>query len=365
MKVKAAVLREIGKPLTIEEIEVDPPKANEVAIKVVASGVCHSDYSVMHGIVPPNLPVVCGHEAAGIVEEVGPGVTHVKPGDAVIASLLPSCGKCPFCAEGKPYLCTGTMATMGQMTMPDGTTRFRQGKDPVHAFCAIGSFAERAVLPVAQAIKIDAGVPLETVCLIGCAVTTGVGAALNTARVEAGSSVAVIGCGGVGLSIIQGARVAGASTIIAIDPVAEKREIAKKLGATDAIDPRSEDVRKAVRKLTGAGVHYAFEALGRTETIEQAWGLLRQGGTAVVVGVPKASDEAKLRVGGFMAEKRIMGSVYGSALPERDIPRFVDLYRKGKLDLDGMITRRIALEQVNEAFEQMGRGEGARSVIVY
>lgn len=365
MKVKAAVLHEVGKPLVIEEIEIDPPKQNEVAIKVVASGLCHSDYSVMHGVVPPNLPVVCGHEAAGIVEEVGPGVTHVKPGDTVIASLLPCCGECTFCREDKPFLCTQTMATMGQMTMPDGTTRLRVGGKPLHAFCAIGSFAERAVLPAGQAIRVEGDAPLDKVCLIGCGVTTGVGAALNTAKVEPGSSVAVIGCGGVGLSIIQGARVAGATTIIAIDLVSEKLELAKKVGATHGINPKEEDARKAVRKLTGGGVHYAFEALGRTETIEQAWGLLRSSGTAVVVGVPKATDEAKLRVGGFMAEKKIIGSVYGSAHPVRDIPHYVDLFREGKLDLDSMVTRRIELEEINDAFDDMGRGEGARSVIVY
>jgi len=362
---KAAVLHEIGTPLRIEDLAVEPPKAGEVAIRVAASGICHSDYSVIHGVLRSPLPVVLGHEAAGIVEEVGPGVEGLRPGDHVIAALTPSCGECPMCREDKPYLCAQMVPTMGNCTMIDGTTRLKLGDRAVHQLCGVASFAERAVIPAGALVKVEKDVPLDVVCLIGCGVTTGAGAALNTARVEPGTSVAVIGCGGVGLSIIQGARIAGATTIIAIEPVAEKRDLAQSLGATHAVDPRSEDATKAVRKITGSGVHYAFEALGRLDTIAQAWSLLRPTGLAVVVGVASVGSEVKLRTSGFLQEKQIKGSAYGSAVPRRDIPRLVDLYRKGELKLEPMITRRIRLDDVNDALAAMGRGEGARSVIVF
>jgi NDMA-dependent alcohol dehydrogenase len=364
-KMRAAVLREVGKPLSLEEVELDPPKEHEVLVRIVATGICHSDYSVVHGVLRSPLPVVLGHEAAGIVEEVGPGVREFAPGDHVIASLTPACGLCPMCREEKPFLCHQTVATMGFSTMVDGTTRLRAGGKAVHQLCAIASFAEYAVIPEGSLVKVDGDVPLETVCLVGCGVTTGVGAALNTARVAPGTSVAVIGCGGVGLSIVQGARIAGAKTIVAIDPVVEKRTLALSLGATHVLDPSENDPVKSLRDICAGGVHYAFEALGRTQTIEQAWAMTRASGLAVVVGVPKVSDELKLRVGGFLQQKAIMGSAYGSAVPRRDIPRFLDLYRKGELVLDAMITSRIRLESVNEALDAMGRGEGARSVVVF
>ncbi len=361
---KAAVLRSQGEPMRIEELHLDDPKEKEVRIRVVASGVCHSDYSVAHGVLRSPLPVVLGHEAGGIVEEVGPGVEDLAPGDHVIAALTPSCGECPFCKEEKPFLCVQTIPTMGHSTMVDGTTRLRAGDEAVHQLCAIGSFAEQAVIPAGAAIKIPEDVSLETACLVGCGVTTGVGAVLNTAQVEPSTSVAVLGCGGVGLSIVQGARLARAGTIIAVDPVEEKRNIALDIGATHAIDPTTEDVAKAVRGITRMGVHYAFEAIGKIETIELMWRLLRPTGKAIVVGMPSLREEVKLRVQGFFAQRQITGSVYGSAVPKRDIPKFIELYRKGKLDLDRMITSFIRLEDVNSAFAAMGRGEGARSVIV-
>jgi S-(hydroxymethyl)glutathione dehydrogenase / alcohol dehydrogenase len=365
MKTKAAVLRELDSPLGIEEIEIDSPKANEVAIRVVATGICHSDLSVVQGIIRAPLPIVLGHEGAGVVEAVGPGVEGLRPGDHVIAALTPSCGECTMCSEGRPSLCIQMVATLTNCTMVDGTTRLRRGTEAVHQLCAVASFAEHAVIPAGAAIRVPDDVPLDVVCLIGCGVTTGAGAALNTAAVRPGSSVAVIGCGGVGLSIIQGSRIAGATTIIAIDPVAEKRELARSLGATHAIDPKSEDVLRTVRKITKLGVHYAFEAIGRLETIEQAWSLVRPTGDVIVVGMPSVTDEIKLRVGGLFQEKRITGSAYGSAVPHRDVPRFVDLYRKGDLRLDPMITRRIRLDEVNDALDALRRGEGARSVITF
>lgn len=362
---RAAVLEAIDAPLVVQDLDIDPPKEAEVALRVAASGVCHSDYSTAHGVLRSPVPVVLGHEAAGIVEAVGPGVDHVAPGDHIVASLTPSCDDCPMCAERKPYLCFQMGHTMGRSTLLDGTTRLRRGNEVIHQVCGIASFAERAVIPAGAAIQIPKDVPLDQVCLIGCGVTTGLGAVLNTARVEAGTSAAVIGCGGVGLSIVQGCRLAGAEIIVAIDPIQQKRELAVELGATHAVDPLNEDVTAVMRKIARFGVHYAFEALGRTDTIAQAWSLLRPTGTAVAVGMPSARDQVPIRAGGFFQEKRITGSVYGSSDPRRDIPHYVELYRKGELKLDPLITRRIGLDELNDAFDAMARGEGARSVVVF
>lgn len=364
MKTKAAVLYAIGQPLVIEELELEAPRENEILIRCVASGICHSDYSVRDGTLGLTLPAVLGHEGAGIVEVVGKGVTHVVPGDHVIVSLTPQCGVCVFCKEGKPYLCAQMSKGLTKGLQPDGSKRLKNSKgEDIGQLLALGTFSERAVVPAGTAIKVKPDVPLESACLIGCGVTTGVGAALNTVEIKPGDSVAVIGCGGVGLSIIQGARIAGATTIIAIDPIAEKRLLAMEVGATHALDPTGENVVKLVRKMTGGGVHFAFEALGRKETIEQAWAMPRLTGTAVIVGVPKKDTMLDLPVLGFFGEKHFKGSAYGSSVPSRDIPKYVDLFMSGELKLDAMITRRITLEQVNEALDQMGRGEGARSVI--
>lgn len=362
---KAAVLRAYGAPLSIEDIEIDPPKENEVLVRVVASGICHSDYSVIHGKLRSPLPVVLGHEGAGIVEEVGPGVTNVKVGDPIVASLSPSCGQCPMCREGKPNLCFECSKVLRDATQIDGTTRLHKDGERIYQLTALGSFAEYMVIPAGSAIKVRDDASLETVCLVGCGVTTGVGAALNTVDIKPGESVAVIGCGGVGLSIIQGARIAGANPIVAIDPVQEKRDLALSLGATHAVDPFNEDTPKAIRALTGQGVHYAFEALGRAETILQAYALLRPSGQAVVVGVPNLREPIAMPVAGFFAEKEIRGSAYGSCVPRRDIPKYVDFYKSGELKLDEMITRRIGLDEINSALDAMGRGEGARTVITF
>ena len=360
---KAAVLHEVGAPLRIEELATEDPREHEVSVRVVASGVCHSDLSIANGTLRSPVPVVLGHELGGVVEALGPGVEGLAVGGNVIAALTPSCGSCPMCAEGRPNLCFQSVRPLNQSTMPDGTTRLRLGGKPVHQLCAVASFAERAVIPSGAAIRIDPDVPLDTACVIGCGVTTGLGAALNTATIREGQSVAVIGCGGVGLSIVQGARIAGAATIIAIEPVAAKRELAISMGATHAVDPGSEDVVKAVRGITRMGVHWAFEALGRTETIQQAWSLLRPAGMAVVVGMPSLKEELHLRMSGFFTERGVIGSVYGSSSPRRDIPKFVELYRKGELELERMITNRIPLEDVNLALDALHRGEGARTVI--
>ncbi len=365
MKIKAAVMREVGGPMTVEEIDIAPPKENEVLIKTVASGICHSDYSVLHGILRTPMPAVLGHEGAGIVEEVGPGVTNVKPGDHVVVSLSPSCGKCPMCLEEREYLCMDMSKASGGSCMMDGTTRLKNGDETVYQLLAIGSFAEKMVIPAGCAVKVRDDAPLESCCLIGCGVTTGTGAAVNTADIQSGDSVAVIGCGGVGLSILQGARIKGANPLIAVDPVPEKRELAMSLGATHTIDPFNEDLKKTVKEITGKGVHFAFEALGSMKTIDDAYSILRPTGEAIIVGVPNLREKYELPVANLFAEKELRGSVYGSSRPTRDLPLFVDWYMDGELKLDEMITKRIRLEDVNQAFEEMSRGEGARSVIMF
>jgi S-(hydroxymethyl)glutathione dehydrogenase/alcohol dehydrogenase len=362
---KAAVLDAIGKPLTVQDVELDAPQAGEALVRIVACGVCHSDHSWMHGLMKAPVPNILGHEAGGVVEAVGPGVTTLAPGDHVIAALTPSCGTCEMCLEERPYLCHRMIQTMGNCTMLDGTTRVRRGDAGVHTVCAVGGFAERAVIPVGSLVKVDRDVPLDVVCLIGCGVTTGVGAVLNTANVKPETTVAVLGCGGVGLSVVQGARLAGARIIIAIDPVPSKRELAMKLGATHTVDPKEGDVGKAVKKIAVGGVHYAFEAIGKPETMAQAYNIIRPSGLAVVVGIAATSDEVRLRCGGLLQQKAFMGSAYGSAVPHRDLPKYVALYKKGDLQLDPLITRRIGLGDINDAFEEMLHGSVARSVVVF
>ncbi|HDY83154.1 MAG: S-(hydroxymethyl)glutathione dehydrogenase [Gammaproteobacteria bacterium] len=368
MKTKAAVMYEPNKPLQIEEFDLEGPQQGEVLVKYSASGICHSDYSILTGVMDLGpSPMILGHEGAGIIEEVGPGVTELAPGDHVVAVLTPSCGKCVMCQEEKPFMCSQMARLMGTGKMLDGTTRFSRNGEPVYHMAALGTFSERSVVQAGSVVKVKHDAPLDTVCLVGCGVTTGVGAAVNTAKVHAGSSVAVIGCGGVGLSIIQGARINGASTIIAVDPVPEKRELAMQLGATHGVDPFAEGGPiKQVKALTGGlGVHYAFEALGRIDTTEQTWSMIRPAGRAIIVGMTDQSEKIKLKVTGLLSEKRIKGSGYGSAVPKRDVPRFVDWYLSGELKLDEMITKRIKLEDINQAFDEMARGEGARSVIMY
>lgn len=362
---KAAVLEAIGQPLQVRDVELDAPQAGEARVRIVACGVCHSDHSWMHGLMKAPVPTILGHEAGGVVEAVGPGVTALAPGDHVIAALTPSCGTCEMCLEERPYLCHQMVRTMGNCTMLDGTTRARYGGKGIHTVCAVGGFAEHAVIPVGSLVKVDPSVPLDVVCLIGCGVTTGVGAVLNTAQVKPETSVAVLGCGGVGLSVVQGARLAGAKTIVAIDPVGAKRDLAMRLGATHTIDPKSEDVGRTVKKIAPGGVHYAFEAIGKTETMAQAYNIIRPSGLAVVVGIAATSDEVKLRCGGLLQQKAFMGSAYGSAVPHRDLPKYVEWYQRGDLQLEPLITGRIGLGDVNDAFEEMFHGNGARSVVVF
>jgi len=360
--IQAAVLREFGQPLVVERLELDPPKAGEVQVRMAASGVCHSDLHVVEGVHPTSLPVVLGHEGAGVVERLGDGVSGLAPGDHVLLTWLPYCGHCRACTSGWPNRCENT--AWYDATLEDGTCRFHQDGAPIHHYNT-SSFAERSVVPARTAIRVDRSLPLTELALMGCAVMTGVGAALNTARVRPGDRVAVVGCGGVGLNVVQGARIAGASTIVAVDVIPEKLELARELGATHALDASVGDAAQAVRELVPGGVDHAFEALGRIDTIESAVAMTGRGGQAVLIGM--ASPDARVALDALtmtLQERCVRGSWYGSCVPLRDIPMLVELYRDGRLRLDPLITT-CTLHDVNEAFSRMRSGHTARSVIVY
>jgi S-(hydroxymethyl)glutathione dehydrogenase / alcohol dehydrogenase len=365
--IRAAVLREIGRPLEIEELEIAEPGAGEVMVRLAASGTCHSDLHIINGEwAETRRPIVLGHEGAGVVEAVGAGVERVEVGDRVALSWLPSCGHCRQCIAGRPQLCEVALETVHENLMPDGTSRLRSGDEAVSSMLTVGSLGEYTVVPENGAIRIDDSVPLDVAAVVGCAVATGVGAVLNTARLEAGKSVAVVGCGGVGISVVQGCMAMAAEPLIAIDTSAEKLALARKLGATHTVDASSVDAVEAVREITGGGVDYAFEAIGLRKTIEQAIAMLGTAGSVVLVGMPPDGTTAEIdpmTITSF--EQRILGCIYGSCNPPVDFPRILGLHRRGRLDLDSIISRRIPLEQVNEAFTAMAAGEGVRTVVVY
>jgi S-(hydroxymethyl)glutathione dehydrogenase/alcohol dehydrogenase len=360
--VKAAVLTEIGNP-TLEvrdDVEATAVTDGKVRVKIRATGVCHSDLSAMNGTIPVAMPAVLGHEGAGEVVEVGPGVTSLKPGDHVVICWSPQCGQCADCTNGKPQLCMKLVAEAF------GEPRFAAAdQTPLFGMAGAGTFAEELVVPEAAAIKIGKDVPFDLASLVGCGVMTGVGAVMNAAKVEPGSSVLVIGCGGVGISAIQGARICGAAKIVAVDMVPHKLEWAKQFGATHAVTP--DDLPALSMELTGgAGFDYAFEVVGRSQTIRAAYDATRRGGTTVVVGVGPADDMVSFSAFElFYGEKTIRSSYYGSANIRRDFPRLLDLWRAGQLDLEGMITKRIGLEDVNDAFVAMQAGDVIRQVITF
>ena len=348
---KAAVLREVGKPLSIETIQ----------ISTVAAGVCHSDVHFVDGSYPYPLPAVLGHESAGIVEQVGSEVRTVKPGDHVITCLSAFCGHCEQCVTGHLSLCASTETKRG----PDDAPRLAQGTAMLNQFLNLSSFAEQMLIHEHACVSIRRDMPLDRAALIGCSVTTGIGAIIHTANVRPGESVAVIGCGGVGLAAISGAAIAGAGRIIAIDRQASKLALAKQFGATDLIDASTDNVAAQVIELTGGGVHHAIEAIGLKVTAEQAFAMLRRGGTATIIGMIPVGTMLELHGADFLAEKKIQGSLMGSNRFPVDMPRFVDFYMNGRLDLDAMIARRIRLEQVDEAFAELRSGELARSIIMF
>ena len=367
---KAALCREVGKPVVVETIRVDGPKRGEIMIRIAACGVCHSDLSATNGTIPLPPPLVLGHEAAGEVIEVGEGVpggtSGLAVGDHVVSSFIYMCGKCRFCSGGRPVLCIEQGKAL--TTPPEGTPRtFDQANKPLNIFSGCGVMAEYATLSVDNVVKIDPKMPLDRAALVGCAVTTGVGAVFNTARVEPGSTVAVFGCGGVGLNAIQGAAIAGAEKILAIDTMPGKLEMAKKFGATDTllIKP-GEDATKEIKKLTNGGPEYAFECVGAGALAEAAYKAIRRGGKAVIVGVAKPTDSAGIRpMGMVFEEKTIQGSYFGSCVPRVDFPRMLQLYMAGKLKLDELITRRYKIDEAPQAFADLESGKNARGVIIF
>jgi S-(hydroxymethyl)glutathione dehydrogenase/alcohol dehydrogenase len=356
---KAAVLTALNKDLEIrDDVGLAELKPGEVQIKLVASGVCHSDLSAQNGTIPVGMPCVLGHEGAGIVKAVGPGVTEVKPGDPAIIAFTPACRRCKPCLRGQANLCTSVM----QMMM---TPHFVIDGKPVSGMAGCGTFADEMIVPENAVIPVDKSIPLNVAALIGCGVMTGVGAAINTAQIKPGSSVIVFGAGGVGIAAIQGARIAGAAEIVAVDMVDSKLEQAMKFGATHAVKPDGVDSAKA--SVTGGeGFDYAIECVGRPELIRKSFDVTRRGGTAVIVGVGRLTEEVKFNAFEmFYHEKNLKGSMFGSANVRLDFDRLLRLWKYGKLDLEGMISRRIKLAEVNEAFGAMQRGEVIRSVIEY
>lgn len=358
---KAAVFREVNTPMEVEDISVSKPGPREVLVRTAAAGVCHSDMHFFNGTYPGKLPMVLGHESAGVVEQVGRDVHYVKPGDHVITCLSVFCGHCEYCLTGHLTLCQEPELHRGK----DEEPRISDTSGPVGQFASLGSFAEMMLVHEHAVAKVREDMPLDRAALIGCGVTTGVGAVIHTAKVEPGSTVAVIGCGGVGLSCINGAAIAGASRVIAVDMVPSKLDLARKFGATDVVNGKDGDPVQQVKELTGGGVHYSFEAIGLKVTAEQSFGMLRNGGTATIIGMIPPGDMVTLHGPEFLMEKKIQGSFMGSNRFRVDMPRFVELYLQGKLHLDDMVSSHIKLRDINDALAALETGEVARNVIMF
>lgn len=362
MRMKAAIFRVPNQPLTVEEVEVDQPGPREVLVRTVASGVCHSDLHCVHGSLPTRTPAILGHEPAGIVEAVGSSVTSVKPGDHVIACTSIYCGNCVQCLYGRPHLCVNRAECQRAR---GEKPRLSQKGVTIQQFADLAAFAEMMLLHEKAVIKIADDVPLDRAALLGCAVTTGVGAALNTAQVAPGSSVAVFGTGGVGTSIIQGARIAGARQIIAVDLLDSKLDTARRFGATHTVNASKLDPVKEIKQLSDGGVDYSFEAIGNKQVLEQAFYCLAPRGVCTLVGAIPTGQKVELLAAHFYIEKQIRGCFMGSNRFHVDMPRYLDLYRQGRLNLDDMVTRHGRLEDVNEAFRAMEAGEVTRTVLTF
>lgn len=374
MKIRAAVLNGIGlprpyaqsRPLSIETLDLDPPGEGEVLVRIKAAGLCHSDLSVINGDRPRPVPMALGHEAAGIVEALGPGVHDLEPGDHVVLVFVPSCGHCAPCAEGRPALCEPGAAANGRGEMLGGGRRLSRDGAPVHHHLGVSAFADHAVVSRRSLVRIDRDIPLDRAALFGCAVLTGVGAVVNTARIPVGASVAVVGLGGVGLNALLGARVAGAARIVAVDLLASRLDLARELGATDAFEAGEPDCARKIREATGGGVDYAFEMAGSVPALDLAYTITRRGGTTVTAGLANPERHLSLQQVGLVAEERTLkGSYIGSCIPTRDVPRYLDLFRRGRLEVDRLLTGRIALDEVNEAFDRLSDGTAIRQVIVF
>jgi S-(hydroxymethyl)glutathione dehydrogenase/alcohol dehydrogenase len=358
--VKAAVLHQANQPLTVETLDVRDPAHGEVLVRTATTGVCHSDLHFVDGLWPIKVPAVLGHEASGIVERIGDGVTYVKPGDHVILSFSPFCGRCDMCTTGNPHLCS---EPSGRVPAPEAGPRITWDGREVTQMASMGSFGEMMIVPEGGLVRIEDEVPLDQAALVGCGVMTGVGAVLNTAKVPEGATVAVVGCGGVGLNVIQGAVLANAGRIIAVDLLDNKLQMAKQFGATDTVNGSEGDPVATVREMTKDRLDYAFEAIGNVKAARQCFDMVRRGGTAVIVGMMPFNSEISVPGPAFLGEKKMIGSFYGSTRQRVDMPKLLNFYRQGKLKLDELVTKRWELSQVNEAFAAMKNGEVARSVI--
>jgi S-(hydroxymethyl)glutathione dehydrogenase/alcohol dehydrogenase len=365
---KAAVCPGIDQPLEVVDVDLEAPKAGEIRVRMGASGVCHSDLSVVNGTLLSPLPSVLGHEGAGVIEAVGDDVPKLKAGDHVVLSFVPQCGHCYFCTHEAPEMCETGFIAMATGAQLDMTPRFGRDGSPLHQMSGLGTFSEELVCPGISAVKIDDEVPLTSAALIGCGVLTGFGAAANTADVRKGDTVAVIGCGGVGLNVIQGARHKGAERIIAVDRFDSKLDMAEQFGATDRVNASEGDAVAQVVELTGGrGVDVSFEVIGLKDTVQQAFAMARRGGQAIIVGVPKMEQTMEIPIAMelLVNEKQVRGSWYGSSDVQRDVPNLVRLYKQGTLKLDELVSRKIGLGDINEAFRAMEAGEVARSVVDY
>lgn len=358
-------MREVGADLeVVDDVEIDAPRAGEVRVEVAACGVCHSDVSVLRGTFPSMGPTVLGHEAAGVVVELGPGVTSLAVGDHVVLTPNAACGRCAYCTRGHHSVCESASAIATSM-LPDGTTRLSRDGETVYRGLGLAAWADEVVVPEAGAVRVDDDLPLDLACVLGCAVQTGVGAAINTAGIEPGDSVLVLGAGGIGVSVVQGAAIAGASTIIVSDPSESRREQALEFGATHVVDPAGSDVVATTMELTGIGADVAVDAVGSAALVGAAVEAVRNGGTAVLVGAAPVEDQAQLNPALMMfTEKRVVGSLLGSCWAPRDLPRLVALWRAGRLDLERMVTSRRPLEEVNDAVADLEAGRGLRNVLV-
>ena len=365
---RAAVLHNYGQPMKVEEVEIDDPKPTEVKVKIAASGVCHSDYAFILGeqYWEGGMPMILGHEGAGIVEKAGSAVTTVKPGDHVVLSWIYACGNCYYCTVGKSNMCDvgrGEMVTGN--TLADGTNRYHKDGKLYYHFLGISTMAEYTICDEKSVVKIDKDIPLDKAALVGCAVMTGVGAVINTAKPAAGESLAVFGSGGVGISCIQGAVLSGAYPIIAVDVKQNKLELAKQFGATHTVDASKVNAVEEIQKITGGGANYTFEAVGQPQLMRDSWDALAKCGTAVVIGGAKMGDEVSIPALDFpFTEKTIRGTGYGSARMNVDIPKLLDLYRGDKLNLDDMVTSTYPLDAVNEAFADLHAGKNLRGVLM-
>jgi len=369
MKTMAAVAWQAGIPLEVEEIDLEGPRQGEVLVRIVATGVCHTDAFTLSGADPEGLfPAILGHEGAGIVEEVGPGVTSLRPGDHVIPLYIPECGSCKFCLSGKTNLCQAIRVTQGRGVMPDGSSRFSKNGKLIHHYMGTSTFSEYTVLPEISLAKIYSGAPLDKVCLLGCGITTGIGAVLNTAKVEPGSTVAVFGLGGIGLSVVQGAVMAKAGRILGVDVNESKFELARRFGATDFVNPKKHDapIQNVIVDLTGGGVDYSFECVGNVALMRAALECCHKGwGQSIIIGVAGAGQEICTRPFQLVTGRSWRGSAFGGVKGRSQIPGFVDRYMKGEIAIDPFVTHTMKIGEINRAFDLMHEGKSIRSVVSF